>query len=284
MSMESLQAGAAQGGARRRFALVLGYVVGVAPCLAAAPPDSAAGGITTYRGEHVQGTLHVHEIVPSESLGTRRVLVWLPASYAWDQDRRYPVLYGLDGQNLFDARTAAGEDEWMLDELLIRRPEGVAETIVVGIPSGAHVVQEYAPPGSHPGGRADALVRFVATELKPWIDATYRTRVERSHTMLMGVGTSALAAVYAAWTRADVFRGAIALEFPDVDTRSVVWSTAPPVQRPWIWLEQKAAEKSRPSTTQLLADLQRHADVRVVIPGPGASRPTRIAAALRARP
>jgi hypothetical protein len=145
-------------------------------------------------------------------------------------------------------------------------------------------VQEHAPPGSHPGGRADVLVRFVATELKPWIDATYRTRVERGQTLLMGVGTSALAAVYGAWTRADVFGGAIALEFPDADTQSVGWSATPPAQRPWIWLEQKPAEKSRPSTTQLLADLQRHADVRVIIPGGGASRPTRLATALRARP
>jgi hypothetical protein len=160
----------------------------------------------------------------------------------------------------------------------------VVETIVVGIVAGAHVVQEHAPPGSHPTGRADVLLRYVGRELKPWIDATYRTRADRASTLLVGFGTSALAAVYGAWTQADVFAGAIAFEFPDADEPSLAWIAAPPAQRPWIWLEQKPAEKSRPSTTQLVADLQRHADVRVIIAAASASRPARIVAALRARP
>ena len=52
-------------------------------------------------------------------LDGRRVWVWLPPGYDDDPGRRYPVLYLLDGQNVFDAATSfAGE--WEVDESLAR--------------------------------------------------------------------------------------------------------------------------------------------------------------------
>lgn len=57
---------------------------------------------------------------------TRNLRVWLPAGYgaAENAQRRYPVLYLLDGQNVFDACTAFDHvHEWRVDETLT---EGIA--------------------------------------------------------------------------------------------------------------------------------------------------------------
>jgi hypothetical protein len=63
-----------------------------------------------------RGDLHVIPAVLSPELGNRRTLIIsTPASYA-SGDRRYPVLYMQDGQNLFDPRTSFAGD-WDLDAL-----------------------------------------------------------------------------------------------------------------------------------------------------------------------
>ena len=52
--------------------------------------------------------------VPSRWVAPRGVQVWLPPGYAADAERRHPVLYLHDGQNVFDA--AAASAEWGVDE------------------------------------------------------------------------------------------------------------------------------------------------------------------------
>src|ERR1700750_1835014 len=70
-------------------------------------------------------------------LGRDRTLrLYLPPSYESSPDRRYPVIYMHDGQNLFDDATSyAGE--WNVDETLdaFARTRGF-EAIVVGIDNG----------------------------------------------------------------------------------------------------------------------------------------------------
>ena len=58
----------------------------------------------------------------------RRIWIYLPQGYN-DSDKRYPVIYMHDGQNLFDESTAIGQ-EWQIDETLNTM---LAETIIVGI-------------------------------------------------------------------------------------------------------------------------------------------------------
>lgn len=240
------------------------------------------GGVMT--GQSLAAPLRTHEIRSKVLDDTRRLLIWLPVTYSWDTKRHYPVLYALDGQELFDAATAAGGEEWLLDELLVRQPEGVRETIVVGVVAGPHGVAEQATPGSRPDAGGAAYCDFLAGEVKPFIDATYRTQEGRHNAWLLGLGNSAALAIFAAWTRADLFGGAIALELPDLDASHMSWTDSVPKFRPWLWLEQKLAEKSRPSTTQLLADLEAHADVQLVMTTPRSTRPARLAAALRGIP
>src|SRR4030095_2386502 len=61
------------------------------------------------RGRRAHGTLVTLPDVESTELGNNRDLViWLPPGYARSQ-RRYPVIYMHDGQNLFDPRTSYAE-------------------------------------------------------------------------------------------------------------------------------------------------------------------------------
>src|SRR5881409_2192640 len=62
-------------------------------------------------------SLRKHEKFYSKFLPAgRTIIVYLPPCYETRPDLRYPVLYLQDGQNLFDASTAFGGNEWRADE------------------------------------------------------------------------------------------------------------------------------------------------------------------------
>lgn len=137
---------------------------------------------------------------------TRRIWVYLPPGYA-ASDRRYPVLYMHDGQNVFDAATSyAGE--WGVDEALDSlAAAGDPGIIVVAIDNGPERIAEYSP-WTHPragGGQGDAYVDFLANTLKPWVDARYRTRPGPQHTGIMGSSMGGLISLAAAFRMPDVF-------------------------------------------------------------------------------
>jgi predicted alpha/beta superfamily hydrolase len=141
----------------------------------------------------------------------RRVLVYLPADYAKQPARRYPVLYMHDGQNVFDAATSYS-GEWGVDETLDRlRATGqdVAGSIVVAIDNDpAHRSDEYIPwPNAEikAGGQGGVYVDFLAKTLKPYVDAHYRTRPEAAHTGVAGSSLGGLISVYAALKYPRVF-------------------------------------------------------------------------------
>src|SRR5215203_3204638 len=72
--------------------------------------------------------------VESVELGNRRDLtVLLPPGYS-RSERRYPVIYMHDGQNLFDPRTSYAEP-WRVDTAMARAGQRAIEAIVVGIPN-----------------------------------------------------------------------------------------------------------------------------------------------------
>src|SRR5687768_16651413 len=120
--------------------------------------------------EHtVTGNVLVWREFWSPELENRRdILVYLPASYA-ESNRRYPVIYMHDGQNLFDQSTAFG-DEWKVDETLEATSRRGLEAIVVAIPNmGTERCDEYSPfpDVDCGGGKGDAYLRFIAETLKP---------------------------------------------------------------------------------------------------------------------
>lgn len=145
----------------------------------------------------------------------RRVLVYLPADYARQPARRYPVLYLHDGQNVFDEATSFG-GEWGVDETLDKlRQTGQDATgsIVVAVDNGNEFrSDEYIPWHSdslkgqpHQGGQGGAYVDFLAKTLKPYVDAHYRTRPDAAHTGVAGSSLGGLISVYAALKYPKVF-------------------------------------------------------------------------------
>lgn len=166
---------------------------------------------------------------PSKFVAPRNVDVWLPPGY--EPSRRYGVLYMHDGQMLFDARTTWNHQAWHVDEVMSRliAREGLPPAVVVGIwNNGPLRMAEYFPQKAldtvdEPeraefvrtalGGRAlaDAYLKFVVTELKPYIDSHYATEPDAAHTFIAGSSMGGSISVYALCEYPDVFGGAAAL-------------------------------------------------------------------------
>ena len=80
--------------------------------------------IDDWQGSGVLGTLVYWQDVASEFLTqTRHVEIWLPPGYAEASERRYPVIYMHDGQNLFDPRIANTGSDWGVDEAIVELME-----------------------------------------------------------------------------------------------------------------------------------------------------------------
>src|SRR5438477_346049 len=93
--------------------------------------------------------LSKHENFQSRFLPDERtIIVYVPPDYDDEPQRRYPVLYLQDGQNLFDAKTAFGGTEWCADETADELVESgeVEPLIIAGIyNTGERRIEEYTP-------------------------------------------------------------------------------------------------------------------------------------------
>lgn len=136
----------------------------------------------------------------------RELLVSLPGNYT-DSERRYPVFYMHDGQNLFDPATSfAGS--WNVDVAMAEASLNGLDAIVVGIPNMGHErLAEYSP-FEHPelgGGRGDLYLDFLVNTVKPLIDAQYLTAPDREHTGIVGSSMGGLISLHAFFRHPDVF-------------------------------------------------------------------------------
>lgn len=162
------------------------------------------------------GKLTIADGFASPQLGnSRKLRIYLPASYQENKARRYPVLYMHDGQNLFDAKTAAYGVEWGVDETINRLvATGVMdEVIVVGIDNTPDRIPEYTPccDPNYGGGKLDAYQAFVTDTVKPYIDRTLRTLPGRESTAIMGSSLGGIASVAIAQRSSALFSKAASL-------------------------------------------------------------------------
>ena len=161
-------------------------------------PHWASPGLE-YRSELLPRIeiIHEHFEIP-ELIRTRRVAALLPHDY-YDTDKRYPVLYLQDGQNLFDDYAPYGS--WGVDKRLASLAgEGHGDLIVVAIDhADTERVSEFTPSFKTRLGKGDGrkYVRFLAERLKPYIDAQFRTRPEPEHTGIGGSSLGGLISIYA---------------------------------------------------------------------------------------
>ncbi len=146
-----------------------------------------------------RNSVRLHHGFGSKFLPQPRTLsVWLPPGYELGPERqRFPVLYMHDGQNLFDPHTAFAGNPWWADEVAEReiRAGRVRPLLIVGVANTADRLREYGPRRcgkDRAGDLSREYGRFLVEEVKPFIDATYRTLPEPEHT---GVGGSSLGAL-----------------------------------------------------------------------------------------
>jgi predicted alpha/beta superfamily hydrolase len=134
----------------------------------------------------------------------RRIWIYLPRSYSTDLNRRYPVIYAHDAQNLFDISTSFS-GEWGIDESLDNLSQ---QLIVVGIDNGGSERMNELTPFSNPnygGGQANSYLDFIVQKLRPYINSHFRTKPERENTAILGSSLGGLCSFYAAIRHEDIF-------------------------------------------------------------------------------
>lgn len=184
----------------------------------------------------------------------RDVLVWLPPGYEEDSNRRYPVLYLHDGQNLFDPATAFQlGHHWRVGETATALVEQgrIEPLVIVGIANtGPRRIQEYTPTRDPRlgGGLADVYGRLIVEELKPFIDANYRTRPDAAHTGLGGASLGGLVSLHLGFNYWHVF-GRLAIFSPAVwwGNRVILRTIRRARPRPLLklWTDMGTAEGQR---------------------------------------
>ena len=154
----------------------------------------------------------------------RKIRIYLPKEYSLSE-KKYPVLYMHDGQNLFDDRTSY-MGEWGVDEALdsLHIATGL-ELIVIGIDNGQEKrMTEYGPWDHTKFGRAEGpeYVKFIVEELKPMIDKQYRTMPSQKSTAIMGSSMGGLISHYAMIKYPQVF-GKIGIFSPSYWYADEIW-------------------------------------------------------------
>lgn len=182
---------------------------------------------TTHNIMLASGTLERY-YVSSDHVDARNVDIWLPENYS--SDKKYAVLYMHDGQMLYDSTKTWNNQEWKVDEVVsdLLSENKIAPVIVVGIwNNGDQRFAEYFPekvinyiPKTQRDSlmklgpvnlKADRYLEFLVDELKPFVDSTYSTQPDPSHTYLMGSSMGGLISMYAVSEYPEVFGGAACL-------------------------------------------------------------------------
>lgn len=195
---------------------------------------------------------------PKDStLPSRPVFVWLPPGYDKDTERRYPVLYCLDGQNLFDPKRSFQGVTWGLatsGEAHVLA--GHEAFIAVGIDNAREQrADEYLPSritsrdGKRgQGGKLEELVELILDQVKPAVDAKFRTKPGPDDTGIMGSSFGGMAAFHIGWKHSDKFRRVAAVSpsfwWDGKMTKKLIESTKtkPPIR---LWVDMGTREEPK---------------------------------------
>ncbi len=130
---------------------------------------------------------------------SRKIWMYLPNDYQTAINKRYPVIYVHDGQNIFDQATSFS-GEWQVDETMSSlQNQGNYGAIVVAIDNGgSNRINEYSPwvNTQYGGGQGDEYMAFIVQTLKPYIDQNFRTLTTAPNTGLIGSSMGGLISLY----------------------------------------------------------------------------------------
>lgn len=149
----------------------------------------------------------------------RKVWALLPYDY-YISDKKYPVLYLQDAQNLFNEGSQFGN--WEIDKKLsILAEYGRGDVIVIAVEHGSEDrIKEYIFDNDNVanGSEGKKYIRFVTDTLKPFIDEHYRTKKDRENTGIGGSSLGALISIYSGFL------------YPEVYSKLLIFS-------PSLWIE-----------------------------------------------
>ena len=224
-----------------------------------------------------QTRLHVlPDRLTMPGLGRERTLrVLLPPSYAAQPERRWPAIYFHDGQNVFDA-AAAISPTWGADTALdVLAAATGFEAIAVGIDHGGALRMQEMLPRPHGDMRVaegDAYIDFVARIVKPWIDARYRTRPGREHSVIVGSSLGGLMAHHALVRHPEVF-GRAAIFSPAYWAAPSMFDAPVPLAhgtRAYLYAGDAESQTMVPLAQRMLAQLQQQGVTTTLHIEPGA--------------
>jgi predicted alpha/beta superfamily hydrolase len=201
------------------------------------------------------------ELLPRETFGAGETAVsyqvLLPPSYLEQETKRYPVIYAQDGQSLW----STSEDPfgvWHLDSTIDELYElgVIEEVIVVAVDTSDRRLERlsHVADSKHGGGQGEAHLHVLA-ELAAHIDATFRTRADRSERGVLGASMGGLFSFLAAWSRPDLFGKAACLSpsfwWADRHAIRLVQGEGAPAPRPILYLDSGAAWNALESDANL---------------------------------
>lgn len=182
------------------------------------------------------GSIQRIENFKSKYVDARNIDVWLPDGYS--NNEKYAVLYMHDGQMLYDAASSWNKTAWEVDEVAgkLMAENKIRKFIVVGVwnndkkrhpeyfpqkpfeslskeqidkitnelKAKGRVAEEFKP-------ISDNYLKFLVTELKPFIDKSFSTKKDQQNTLVGGSSMGGLISMYAICEYPNVFGGAACL-------------------------------------------------------------------------
>lgn len=222
----------------------------------------------------VSGDLQVHTLKSGIFGNERKIRVLLPAGYGEvaNKDRRYPVLYMLDGQNVFDACLSdVSRHEWAVDETVQRlvADKKIPAMIVVGVDhAGKDRAREYLPYKDFTGNpdmdepAGKLFPDFMTREVMPLVDGNYRTLPGPPNTGIGGSSYGGAASLYALLAKPNTF-GYGLIESPTlwVGMGQLVRDTSPLVVMPQkVFVGFGGKEASEPKFNDKMVGLIRQVE------------------------
>jgi predicted alpha/beta superfamily hydrolase len=241
-----------------------------------AAPPSAEPPLIPPKEHSVLGELEIVTFNSKIFRNIRNLRVWLPGNYfaPVNRNKRYPVLYMQDGQNLFDEATAFNH-EWRVDETIefLTGSMRIGPMIVVGIDSTPRRANEYLPyPDSdnkelgkfetqdvHGKEYADFLIK----EVMPFIQKKYRVALGPQNTGLGGSSYGGAVTLATVLTHPGVFGKAL-IESPSllIGDRQLLKDAEKATQLPQrmflaIGTAEEADEKTSAKDAEAVLDLEK---------------------------
>ncbi len=191
----------------------------------------------------ITGSVTLYDNFTSKILNRKpRIWVYYPPVKT---NKPLPVLYMLDGQNVFDGRTSyAGE--WKIDETaeaLIKA--GLMEPILIVAVANAESkrIEEYTPTKSdrHGGGRAKDYAEFMHKELMPWLNTKYKIAPGAMNTGIAGSSLGGLMTAYMGFNYPKIY-GKLGIVSPSVWWDNKFLLTIAKKTNAKIWLDMGTKE------------------------------------------